>query len=292
VDTSDHLMQRAGHSTSLTRRLVEAGAFDDDPFVLADVGAAGGIAGHWRAFEPRLTVVAFEAQTAAAVDLDPSYIVVPQALGAAVGVGRFRQTRFGPASGLHNLSPFFRRLEAARDVETVAELEIRVSDFDSLARASNWPAPDFFKLDVQGAELEVLQGATEALTSGSVLGVELETWLVRPGPTVPLFPEIDTYLRPFGFEIFDLDLYRYPRRGSGVQPLYDLPGGVGPGASGQVVWADVLYLLDPVGAGTRLPDADLHKLACLFDLYGLSDCAFELARAFNLREVEAHLVGR
>jgi len=52
---------------------------------------------------------------------------------------------------------------------------------------------------------------------------------------VPLFSEIDAFLRPLGFELYDLDVYRYPRRGSGVAPAYELDGAVGPGLAGQVV---------------------------------------------------------
>jgi len=59
------------------------------------------------------------------------------------------------------------------------------------------------KMDTQGCELGILQGATKTLRSVDVL--LLECWLTRAyGPTTPLLLEVAQWLRQFDFHIWDL----------------------------------------------------------------------------------------
>jgi FkbM family methyltransferase len=64
------------------------------------------------------------------------------------------------------------------------------------------PLPDLLKMDVQGFELAILEGAARHLDQISV--ILMECWLIRSYAFLtPLLSEIIAFLSPFGFELFD-----------------------------------------------------------------------------------------
>ena len=64
------------------------------------------------------------------------------------------------------------------------------------------PPPDFMKIDVQGAELDVLEGAKECLNHATM--VLLEVSLHRYNAGAPLFAEVVRYMDDHGFEAIDI----------------------------------------------------------------------------------------
>jgi hypothetical protein len=59
--------------------------------------------------------------------------------------------------------------------------------------------PDLIKIDVQGAEMDVLLGAQECLQSAQDLILELQSDDYNMGS--PKFEEVKTYLESIGFEL-------------------------------------------------------------------------------------------
>ena len=53
-------MKSVNPSPPMTRHLVERKAFDGDPLVFLDVGAAGGIPAEWQVFGDQMRVYCFE----------------------------------------------------------------------------------------------------------------------------------------------------------------------------------------------------------------------------------------
>jgi FkbM family methyltransferase len=243
-----------------------------DRIVIADVGAGFGRDPRWDSLD--VHVLAFDPLDAPQTTTNVTSL--PVALGARRETRTLLLTRFGAASGLYSAERLFSRFDAAGDVEVVGTRQIDVVDFDSVAEEHGLPSPDFFKIDVQGAELEVLRGASAHLARLETLGVAVEVWFEPPGEGIPTFGEIDAFLRPLGYHLFDLTVQRYARRGH-APPLYDLDGGYGQTATGQAIWGDAVYFRDPVGDDSMLEPRSLAALARLMDAYGLSDCAAELA---------------
>lgn len=78
--------------------------------------------------------------------------------------------------------------------------------------------PQFIKLDVQGAELEVLKGATESLKTTEF--VLLEASIMKYNKGAPTFAELVAFMDKAGFEVFDLcDINRMPRNFGSVFQL-------------------------------------------------------------------------
>ena len=70
---------------------------------------------------------------------------------------------------------------------------------DTLVKMFNFDKPDLIKIDVQGAEMDVLLGATETLESCNDIILELQTEEYNIGS--PKFDEVKAYLESIGFEL-------------------------------------------------------------------------------------------
>lgn len=73
---------------------------------------------------------------------------------------------------------------------------------DELIAEHRIPPPDFIKLDVQGYELEVLRGASQALKTCE--GLLLEVSFYREHPEMPTVDEVIQFLRDREFRWFDV----------------------------------------------------------------------------------------
>lgn len=114
---------------------------------------------------------------------------------------------------------------------------------DDLVEEGQVPSPDFMKIDVQGMELEVFSGASVAL-SRSIVGIRAEVSFFAIYPGQPLFAEIDLYLRQFGFVPMRwLESHEWRRRTRAKFPK--IAEDLLPSSRGQMMHADVLYLIHP-----------------------------------------------
>lgn len=72
-------------------------------------------------------------------------------------------------------------------------------NLDTLVKNNNWPLPDLIKIDVQGAELDVLKGATQTLKHCQHLIVELQ--LVEYNTGAPKAREVIEWICSQGFKL-------------------------------------------------------------------------------------------
>ena len=147
----------------------------------------------------------------------------------------------------------------------------------------------FIKLDVQGAELEILRSGHKLISEG-LLVVRLEVEFIQQYRHQPLFSDIDSYLRSQGFHLMQfIDLSTW-RRSTKVQH----PGlkiGPVPYSRGQLVHGDAIYFRDPEridGSSEEAVQAQL-KAAFLATTYEQIDHA---ALLFERRPVRQHLESR
>ena len=91
----------------------------------------------------------------------------------------------------------------------------------------------WMELDTQGSELEILRGA-DVLLRDSVLALQVEVEFAPMYTDQPLFGEIDSHLRGYGFSLFDLIRYRGRRKTLESHQR----------TRGQLLWGQALYLRD------------------------------------------------
>jgi FkbM family methyltransferase len=181
----------------------------------------------------------------------------------------------GLTSILQPNRPFVDAFPDAARFDTTEVQELTVDTLDHQLDRHGIDDVDFIKVDTQGSELFVLQGASRVLGQ-HVVGVEVEVEFASIYGGQPLFADVDRHMREHGFDLFDLRRVYWKR---------DAGRSLG-GPYGQIVWADALYLKTlPALSGViseRAPDARKGKLLRALSvslLYGYHDHALALARA-------------
>jgi FkbM family methyltransferase len=140
---------------------------------------------------------------------------------------------------------------------------------------------DLLKVDVQGAELQVFDGAVKTLENALVIHTEVQFVPLYKG--VPLFGEIDTYLRSKGFM-----LHRLMSMGRTFKPLV-FRNDVNATLS-QILWGDAIYVRDFMQFD-QLSSVALLKLATILhetfrsvDLAAVALESYDRQNASNLQQ--------
>ena len=105
------------------------------------------------------------------------------------------------------------------------------------------PVPNFLKVDTDGHDFFVLQGADRSLSSLELFGVEVECQFHgKSGPRENTFANIDEYLRSRGFSLFSLETHKYSRADLPQPFVWNLFAQT---TSGQIQWGEAVYFRDP-----------------------------------------------
>jgi FkbM family methyltransferase len=274
-----------------TSYVAQRGVFRECPFRLVDVGARGGYDEVWDVFQDQLAVIGFEPEPSECARLNanapPNVKYLPFALGAREETREFLIAAFSGSSGLcGGDTEFIRRFFEGDNQRTVEKELIQVHPLDRVLQEYGIQSVDFLKLDCEGADLEVLFGAEKTLAELSTLGVLVEVWFQKESRECGYtFFDIHEYLSSKGFMLFDVDAYRYNRKAMPYPFLSDIRDEngrlvAGQTTHGQIIRGDALYLRDFVGlqseAGANFSSTQILKLVCLYELFGLNDCAAEV----------------
>lgn len=242
----------------------------------------------WHIFAPNLSIYGFDADEDAcneanndikARQVDWVEKHIPLALGKAIEGRTLYVTKHPMCSSLYPpneayisrmaILPELASLDFCFDIETTT--------LDNFCKEERIDEVDFLQIDVQGADLDVLQGATKMLSSG-VLAVQIEVEFSHLYTDQPLFADVDTFLRANGFTLFDIDVSgAYATRTR--SPIKSAARG------GQLLWGDAFYfrdllredLQDPLKSSERL-----LKLACIADVLDFPDYALEILEHMTL----------
>lgn len=249
--------------------------YQESPICLVDVGVRGGIHDRWRVCNRYFQVIGFEAdenefQKLISENPEPAtYKYINSALHNKSQQMEFHHIRNPGCSSL--LAPSAKFLagfpESAR-YHVVDTTKISVTTLDEVLAGSDVLDVDFIKLDTQGTELYILQGAAETL-SRSVFGVEVEVEFAELYEGQPLFSDVDKFLRGFGFMLFDLKAIHWKR---------EIGRKIG-GRKGQIISADVLYFKSPAEFLNRgsCAKSKLLKALTICVVYGFFDYALFLS---------------
>jgi len=277
-------------SPRFTKHLVASRAFERKPLLVADVGARGGFERHWSLYGDQVVLMGFEADPEECEQLNQQASgsrnrFFPIALHQNKGPKTFYVTAYPNSSGFYPPDiQHVLRFPDKVNLVVVKTLEINTVDFDSFVGENGIDYVDFIKLDTEGSELDILKGAIKSLRK-SVIGLSIEVWFQQWHEKQPVFGDIDSFLTPLGFRLFDLSTYRISREALPVPTTSPIPG---PTERGQVASGEVLYLRDGASEIERSSalddgwnDVKVLKLASIMELFCLPDCAIELLQVAN-----------
>ena len=279
----------AGHP--MARNLCASGCFDREPVSVVDAGCAGGIDERWRVFGSQLRAWGIDAMSAECARLRAS----ERNTGVKYIDARIEMASDRPARPQRNpwsrlstsVALAFRSRERGGDEamrsnqwheQALSQQKLSVDD---LIDAHGIDGLDFLKIDLDGPDYEVLAGFIPHLDRMHTLGVKVEVnFFGTELEDMHSFHNTDRLLRAHGFELFGLTGYNYS---NAALPAAFATGVLGPTAYGRVLQGDALYFRDAAGdAGPgALSPTKLLKLACMFELFDLPDCAAEILVRFR-----------
>jgi hypothetical protein len=260
------VVQRIETNPSFCVEVVKRGLLVE-PFRLLDLGARGGTPPQWLVFGDQLEVIPIGPD-----EHEPGITAV---VGRARELRPFFRRKHWSADSLYRSEELFEGT-AAREAHELTRVDtVEVWPLTDLVASEQLARIDFAKLDVEEAEMDVLVSSGPLLEA--LLGLELEVHFPKRPAESACFSEVDTYLQAHGFELYDLDVFRRTRPQWLAPTLYDVRDDDGrpmpaPTVDGQVLHGDALYIRrDWPTEGERA-----LKLACIFDLHRLRDCAVAL----------------
>jgi FkbM family methyltransferase len=293
-------MDNANNNPALVPEVVRSGALTSDPFVLIDVGCGLGIDSLWRRFEPNIHAYGLDPQLSEIERLQREernvHVHYRAALVGLPNDDEFHKRRaedarrwsayFHPLARSSGFLATERATEAGRrslvelNTWTREELTTEKVTLSDFIREEGLRNVDFVKTDTDGSDLEVLLSAMDVVKETGILGFMVETsYNAQPSDTESSIANVDRLLRDQGFLLYTLDIHRYSRAALPAPFVHPAPMQT---KFGQVMWGDTVYLRDAGSSeyaelwGDELTPTKLLKLACLYELFQVRDCAAEL----------------
>jgi FkbM family methyltransferase len=279
-------------------------------FVFLDIGSRSGGETYYKPLAGQLKVIGFDDSTAEENRPDAGTAIQYEhhetILAGAHGRRKFFKAAWPFSSGLHKPNmKYFERLPCRDNMVIVEELDVETTTLDRFAGTISDDHIDFIKIDVEGAELDVLRAGASMLRDKRVLAIKTEFWWDPVLRGQPPFADLDTFLRANGFYLFDLEMHNYQ-----AYMRRSLPAGrliadartwrgdlrnLRPDLSryGQALTGDALYFRDPVTdriagqTSIAWDPASVLRLCTLFDLFNYGDCAIELLQDFRQHKTVA-----
>lgn len=255
-----------------------------EPLVVVDVGCRWGFAEAWARLGDRARLVGFEPDVEECRRLadrysgTPHVTVVPAGLGPRPGPATLYVTKDPAGSSLMpTLDDVVERHPGFDGGQVAGSSQVQLTTLDSWGEENRLSRVDVIKIDTQGSELGVLEGAVGLLATVRAVEVEVELNPMYEGAAT--FADIDRFLRARGFELWRLrDLAHYaqhgaPRSWQSLESVhYDTTVVRHHGGAGQLYWANAFYLHRHVthpaaGHGWQA----LVRDACITSVLGFQD---------------------
>lgn len=216
-----------------------------EPAIVVDVGCRWGAESFWLKL-PKIQVIGFdpdeeECRRLTALAGDAAVHYVPVALGPQAGPARLHLTEQPACSSLYPPDVSLIDTRPSLSVITpVGQTEIQLQRLDDWCAAESVDRVHYLKVDTQGSELGVLQGAERTLETVRVVEAEVEFNPIYEGQ--PLFGDVDAYLRERGFVLWRLSQLAH----------YCLPQGLSDFPTNEIHYYDVTHPVQVAGTGGQL----------------------------------------
>lgn len=271
-----------------------------DKLVIIDCGAAGGSFQEWASLSDKMIIHGFDPDENECKRLNADarakglqHYYYPFFIASDSDNRKFYLTKDGGSNSLfepdhHLISRYkqkFADLQWISTLETVGHketIQVNTTSLTTWANKYSINDIDFIKLDVQGAELEILKGAGNILNN--VIGMNVEVWFVPVYKELPLFADIDMFVRSNQFDFFTFFIYtagQFAGRMASPVSFGKMNTIYAQRFAGQLLTADALYFKDPLHNGGSLSIIKKLKLICLAEMNCQVEYAFELL--YNLK---------
>ncbi|ARI80119.1 FkbM family methyltransferase [Microcystis sp. LEGE 00066] len=248
----------------------------------------------WGIFAPNLTIYGFEADADECKRMNQNLKErnirhqekhIPIALSNTQGKSQLYVTKEKACSSLYEpngnyASRFRSSLPEFLTLDYISEIE--TTTLDSFCASELIDTIDFLQVDVQGAELNIFQGAQQIIKN-STLAIQTEVEFAPIYKNQPLFADVDNHLRQQGFflqelkELVWMSKKSFPGLGYNKTSLPpELKAGVPQHFSGQLLWSDAFYFQDLLSQPSSVSPEKLLKQACIADILYFPDYALEL----------------
>jgi FkbM family methyltransferase len=207
-------------------------------------------------------------------------IIFPVALGQSMQRRTFYVSTFGGTSSFRQPNEVANKFSRSNLV-TIKEIrELETVPLDDFLAANRLTDIVFMKLDVEGLELEILQSASNLLSS-SLLAIALEVVFLNCRTGGAHYSELETFLRDYHFMPMGFLSLRHWRHLDQSSPLKYIPF-----SKGQIAHGDMLFFRDPdsLEGETHQQIELLLKAAVLAIIYGYIDHAYYILERPSVKQ--------
>ena len=288
------------YSPKMLQSLVEAAVFRQDRFSLIDVGCSGGIHPAWRLFKDQLEAYGFDPKKNECARLSKEeknpnvkYFTYWVGLPDDHEFLKRKKTQELENPAIYSYFNPFKRAscwsalqseaqqacarKATPPRDDLSDQRIGIAQFVKDMGVENI---DMIKIDTDGSDLEAAMSCQDIIRKCNVLGFMIESAYIHSfHDTVNSYANVDGFMKRNGFSLFAMSVHCYSRADLPMQFEYPM---LAKTVSGQPIWGDLLYCRDAASPEYReiwkdeLSTSKLLKLACVFELFSLPDCAAEL----------------
>lgn len=267
--------------------------FDSNPFNVIDVGCSGGVDSGWEILERNCNIFAFDPQQSeierlskrrSANNLLYECYWVMRTAAVQTDKEANKSPYFDPqepwrrSSASSGSAAMHDKYQQSNPInENLTDKKISVDDY---ALMRDLKTVDFIKIDCDGGDLDAIRSAWNVIQERKVKALLVEVnWSGGTDENSNTYHNIDRLLKTAGFQPFAIEQNTFSKAALPLPYKYSIFAQTN---GGQPVQGDVLFVRD-CGAkdfeavtGQNWDPVDYLKAACLFELFGLQDCAAEI----------------